>query len=134
MSPATQKPGKAPSLGKELVDFPSGWRPTQYYASYLSLAPKFGFYNYSPTMVKRWNDPKLWADPKFNQTFPGEFGARASKLYQLLQKGHYDVQLPAEDMHRLTVWLDSCSLFYGVYEEEAQRAQLRGAIVRPTLE
>jgi hypothetical protein len=32
------------------------------------------------------------------------------------------------------VWLDSCSLFYGVYEKEAQEAQLRGEIVRPSLE
>ena len=72
--------------------------------------------------------------PKFYQTTPGQFGARASPLYQLLRKGHYDVHLPPEAMHRLTVWLDSCSLFYGVYEEEGQQAQLRGEIVRPTLE
>ena len=65
---------------------------------------------------------------------PGEFGARASKLYELLTKGHYDVRLPPEDMHRLTVWLDSCSMFYGVYEKEGGEAQLRGEVVRPTLE
>jgi len=130
---------KAPSLDRTLVEFRPGWRPTEYYASYLSLAPKFGFYSYSETAsaiqkVKRWNDPELWRDPKFNLTFPGEFGARASKLYQLLKEGHYDVSLPPEAMHRLTVWLDSCSLFYGVYETEAQQAQLRGEIVRPMLE
>jgi len=130
---------KAPSLARTPVDFKPGWRPTQYYASYLSLAPKFAFCSYSDAAsaiqkVKRWNDPELWSDPKFNQTFPGQFGARASKLYKLLQQGHYDVRLPAEAMHRLTVWLDSCSLFYGVYEAEGQQAQLRGEIVRPTLE
>ena len=37
-------------------------------------------------------------------------------------------------MHRITVWLDSCSPFYGVYEDEGGKAQLRGEIVRPTLE
>jgi hypothetical protein len=35
---------KAPSLDSRLVEFRPGWRPTAYYASYLSLAPKFGFY------------------------------------------------------------------------------------------
>jgi len=28
----------------------------------------------------------------------------------------------------------SCSMFYGVYEKEGGEAQLRGEIVRPTLE
>ena len=65
---------------------------------------------------------------------PGEFGARASKLYQLLRQGHYDVKLPPEDLHRLAVWLDSCSLFYGVYEKEGGEAQLQGEIAKPTLE
>ena len=65
---------------------------------------------------------------------PGAFGARASRLYQILQAGHYDVRLPPEAMHRLTVWLDSGSPFYGVYEEKGQQAQLRGEVVRPTLE
>jgi hypothetical protein len=130
---------KAPSLDSSLVEFRPGWRPTAYYASYLNLAPKFGFYSYSDAAsaiakVERWNDPKLWSDPKFNRTFPGEFGARSSKLYQLLQNGHYELRLPPEALHRLTLWLDSCSLFYGVYEAERQQAQLRGEILRPTLE
>jgi hypothetical protein len=125
---------KAPSLAGAPVAFRGGWHPTQYYASYLNLAPKFGFFNYVGYSGRGVDDPKLWADPKFNRTFPGQFGARASKLYELLTKGHYDVRLPPEAMHRLTVWLDSCSLFYGVYEEPGQQAQLRGEIVKPTLE
>ena len=68
------------------------------------------------------------------RTKPGKFGARASKLYKMLKKGHHDVKLSAEDMHRITVWLDSCSIFYGVYEKEGGLAQLRGEIVHPTLE
>jgi hypothetical protein len=93
-------------------------RPTTYYASYLSLAPKFGFYDYG--------------DPL--NTVPGQFGARAAPLYQLLVKGHCDVKLSEEDLHRIAVWLDSCSVFYGVYEKEGGEAQLRGEIARPTLE
>jgi len=96
--------------------------PTTYYASYVSLAPQYGFYEYGS------------AEGRSHRTTPGEFGARASKLYALLTKGHYDVKLPAEDLHRLTVWLDSSSMFYGVYEKEGGEAQLRGEIVRPTLE
>ena len=98
---------------------------TAYYVSYLNLAPKFGFYDYGG---------RNWTDPKWYRTTPGEFGARASKLYQMLVKGHHDVKLPPEDMRRITVWLDSCSPFYGVYEKEGGEAQLRREIVRPTLE
>ena len=68
------------------------------------------------------------------RTTPGQFGAQASKLYEMLQKGHYDVKLSDEEMHRLTLWLDCCSMFYGVYEKEGGEAQLRGEIARPTLE
>ncbi len=98
---------------------------TAYYVSYLNLAPKFGFYDYGG---------KNWSDPGWYRTIPGRFGARASKLYQMLVKGHYKVKLPPEDMRRITVWLDSCSPFYGVYEKEGGEAQLRGEIAKPTLE
>jgi hypothetical protein len=121
-------PDKAPRLDAQLVTHPGGgWmnRQTVYYASYLSLAPKYGFYNYGGNG---------WADPKWYRTTPGAFGARASKLYQMLLQGHHDLKLPAEDLHRLAVWLDSCSLFYGVYEKDGGEAQLRGAIAQPTLE
>lgn len=118
---------EAPRLDAEIVRFPKGgyMNPkTLDYASYNSLAPEYGFYNYGDG----------WTDSSFYRTTPGKFGAKASKLYQLLNEGHYDVKLNAEDMHRITVWLDSCSLFYGVYEEEGGQAQLRGEIAHPTLE
>ena len=44
------------------------------------------------------------------------------------------MKLSAEDMHRLTLWLDCSSMFYGVYEKEGGEAQLRGEIARPLLE
>jgi len=123
-----EKADEAPPLDSRVVKTARGsyMNPvTEYYASYLSLAPEFGFYDYGGA---NFNDPKWY------RTTPGEFGARASKLYELLRKGHHGVKLPPEDMHRLTVWLDSCSLFYGVYEQEGGQAQLRGEIARPTLE
>lgn len=106
-----QQPEKAPNLGRHPIQ-------RKFYASYNSLAPKFGFWSYGQGY----------------RTFPGQFGARASKLLALLDKGHYDVKLPPEDFHRLTLWLDCSSLFYGVYEKEGGEAQLRGEIAYPTLE
>ncbi len=105
----------APRLDSEVV---SKGR-NKWYASYHSLARDYGFWSYGDR----------------HRTTPGKFGARASKLYELLKDGdHYDVNLPEDDMHRLTLWLDSCSIFYGVYEKEGGEAQLRGEIARPTLE
>lgn len=101
----------AANLGRE--PFKKNW-----YASYNSLAPKFGFYDYDDGY----------------RTIPGRFGARASKLLPLLEKGHYDVKLSDEDFHRLALWLDCSSMFYGVYEKEGGQAQLRGEIAQPTLE
>jgi hypothetical protein len=89
----------------------------KWYASYVSLAPEFGFWQYGDR----------------HRTTPGKFGARASKLYAMMED-HHGVDLPEEDLHRISVWLDSCSIFYGVYEKEGGEAQLRGEIVRPTLE
>jgi len=74
-------------------------------------------------------DNSVYTTPR---TIPGQFGARASKLYQMLEKGHYDVKLPPEDMHRITLWLDSNSDFFGSYEN--LEAQAKGEIVCPTLE
>ncbi len=101
----------APTLAREPIT-------RRWYASYHSLAPRFGFYDY--------RDPY--------RTTPGQFGALASPLYKLLRAGHYDVRLPAEDLYRLTLWLDCTSMFYGVYEDEQGAAQLRGEIAHPTLE
>jgi len=121
---------KAPRLDAGLVRHTGNCYvrvPTTYYASYMSLAPKYGIWQYATSADKRAIDRDL-------ESTPGQVGARASKLFEILEKGHYNVKLPKEDMHRITVWLDSYSPFYGVYEPEAGQAQLRGEVVRPTLE
>ena len=110
----SEHPETAPRLDREVVALGR----KKWFASYHSLAPKYGFWQYGNR----------------HRTLPGKFGARASKLYNLLQEGHYDVDLPEEDMERIVLWLDACSIFYGVYEQEGGEAQLRGEIVRPTLE
>jgi hypothetical protein len=67
-----------------------------------------------------------------SRTVPGRFGARASTLFNILEKGHYGVELSTEDSHRITLWLDCNSDFFGSYENT--EAQARGEVVRPTLE
>lgn len=91
----------------------------KWYASYNNLVlGGYAFYNYK--------------DPL--RTTPGEFGAHAAPLYKILKDGHYDVKLSDEEMYRITLWLDSLSLFYGCYEKENGERQLRGEDVYPTLE
>ena len=75
-----------------------------------------------------WNDLGFTAP----RTTPGQFGAIKSRLYWMLKKGHHDVTLTDEEMHRITVWLDSNSDFYGLYENT--KAQAAGKVVMPTLE
>jgi hypothetical protein len=66
-----------------------------------------------------------------SRTTAGQFGARASKLLEYLDKRHYDVALPHPDFHRITLWLDCNSEFYGAYHDE--EAQARGDVVYPVL-
>lgn len=99
----------------------NGW--TQ---SYQSLAGKYGFYYHvSNGSIK---DPVHGG----SRTEAGQFGARASKLLPYLTKEHYDVKLSPDDYHRMTLWLDSNSEFFGSYENI--EAQARGEVVLPTLD
>jgi hypothetical protein len=91
--------------------------PNHWYQSYVNLRDYTFFF-----------DNAVFTTPR---TIPGQFGARASRLYKLLQEGHYDVALTPEQMHRLVLWLDSNSDFFGSYEN--LEAQARGEIVYPTL-
>jgi hypothetical protein len=104
---------------KDAPKLPLGKGPVQnrWYASYNTLV-KYGFTRYGDGY----------------RTTPGKFGAKASKLLELLDKGHYGVKLTEEEHHRIALWLDSASMFYGVYEKEGGEIQLRGEIPKPTLE
>ncbi len=108
---------KGPPLDSQIVKL-GGRGRTNVYRSYESLIHKHAFWNYGDSY----------------RTTPGKFGAKASKLYPMLVKGHHGAKLTKEEMHRITVWLDSVSNFYGVYEKEGGIAQLRGEVVLPTLE
>jgi hypothetical protein len=106
-----QNRAKAPNLAREPIQH-------KWFASYNSLVSRYAFTSYGDNY----------------RTTPGKFGARASKLYAMLAKGHHDVKLTDEELHRITLWLDCSSMFYGVYEKEAGEEQLAGRIARPTLE
>ncbi|MDR1480422.1 MAG: hypothetical protein LBJ00_15925 [Planctomycetaceae bacterium] len=108
---AKKEIANVPNLAKEPIK--NNW-----YASFNELVPKYGFYSYGEAL----------------RTTPGKFGARNSKLYTMLKKGHHDVKLPQDELHRITLWLDCVSIFYGVYEKEGGKTQLKGEIALPTLE
>ncbi len=94
--------------------------------SYESLAANYGFYYHVGNGSIR--DPLHGG----SRTEPGRFGARGSKLLPYLTDRHYGVSLSAEDFHRITLWLDANSEFFGSYENT--EAQARGEVVHPTLD
>jgi hypothetical protein len=104
-----KNPGKAPSLQREPIQ-------NHFYASYNKLL-KYSFSSYGDHY----------------RTIPGKFGAHASPLIAMLEKGHHDVKLSAEDFHRLTLWQDCVGLFYGVFEKAPGEAQLRGEVAQAIL-
>ena len=79
-----------------------------------------------------------WGAPEGNHepyTEPDRFGARASALVKLLQKGHYDVELTPEEWERINTWIDANALFYGTFKPEDQARQQRGERIEgPELE
>jgi mono/diheme cytochrome c family protein len=79
-----------------------------------------------------------WGNPQNNfepLTTPDRFGARASKLVALLDRGHYDVKLSADEWERIVTWIDANALFYGTFNPDDQARQLRGErIAGPGLE
>ncbi len=93
--------------------------------SYNNLAEKYGFYFH----VR--NGSINTGIHGGSRTIAGKFGAKASKLLEYTNEQHYGVKLSETDFHRLVLWLDCNSEFYGSYENT--RAQARGQIVQPTL-
>jgi hypothetical protein len=72
-----------------------------------------------------------WQVNKRSYSLPGKLGARASKLYALLQKDHYKVKLSKDELLKITLWLDANSVFYGAYRD--LKAQSVGKLVKPEL-
>jgi cytochrome c553 len=73
-----------------------------------------------------------WNRPERNfeaLTEPMRFGAIASPLARMLQQGHNEVSLTAEDKERLYTWMDGNALFYGTFEVTEQKKQLAGQAI-----
>jgi hypothetical protein len=102
------------------IEGPHGWT-----RSYTNLAEKYGFYFHV------FNGSIAAGPHGGSRSQAGAFGARAAPLLKYLRR-HHGVSLPDEDFHRLTLWLDSNSEFYGSYENTP--AQSRGEVVAPTLD
>ena len=91
---------------------------SRWFTSYQNLEPYAFFYT-----------DQVFTRPR---STPGKFGARTSKLLELLEQGHEGVKLGDEELYRITLWLDCNSDFFGAYENID--AQSEGKIVYPTLE
>jgi hypothetical protein len=99
----------------------------RYTASYNALAPRVPFAAWQGGDFLRAN-----SEPA---TQPNHFGARGSKLMQMLLAGHENVVLTAEEIDRLTTWMDANALFYGTFDPVDQAKQQRGERIEgPKLE
>jgi len=103
-----------------VIEGENGWT-----RSYNNLTEKYGFYFHVS------NGSINTGIHGGSRTIAGQFGAMASKLLKFMDEQHYGVKLSDEDFHRLTLWLDCNSEFYGSYENTLSQA--RGEIVYPTL-
>ena len=68
-------------------------------------------------------------EPQYS--IPGKIGARTTKLYAMLAKGHGGVKLTPDELRRITCWLDCNSVFYGDYYEMDKQA--KGVVNWPKL-
>jgi pimeloyl-ACP methyl ester carboxylesterase len=73
-----------------------------------------------------WNRPQNNFEPV---TEPLRFGALASPLAKLLDRGHNDVKLSSDELERLNTWMDANALFYGTFDVNEQKRQLAGQAI-----
>lgn len=104
-----------------VIEGPNGWT-----RSYTNLAAKYGFY------FQVANGSIHSGVHGGSRTTAGKFGATAARLTDYLDQRHYGLRLSEEDFHRITLWLDCNSEFFGSYENT--EAQARGEIVHPSLD
>lgn len=82
-------------------------------------------------LVKRvaysgWNNPNGNDEPL---TKPLRFGALASPLAAMLEKGHGKVALAPDEWERLNIWMDANGEFYGTFDTVEQKRQLAGEAI-----
>lgn len=104
-----------------VIEAPHGWT-----RSYCNLAKRYGFYFHVS------NGSINTGVHGGTRTIAGKFGARAAPLLEFLGPSHHGVRLSPDDLHRITLWLDCNSEFFGAYENTP--AQSRGEVVKPSLD
>ena len=110
------KNNKAPQFNTDIDEH--GWTK-----AYRSLAP-YAWY-------KIGGNGAIFTN-KTSYSIPGQVGAHASKLYQILSNDHHGLELSNDELYRITLWMDCNSTFYGAYHDIAE--QSRGERVVPFLQ
>jgi hypothetical protein len=81
----------------------------------------------NPDNARKFLVPRFGARNQIQITPPGGlYGARGSRLMQMLRAGHEGVELSNEELRRLALWIDLNAIFYGVHEAEDQQRMRRG--------
>jgi hypothetical protein len=94
----------------------SGQRTTHFNRSYEEIMSKELI-----STVREWSTPPgkrdwLYWSMEHNAPIPPyRFGSHASRLVQLLIKGHYEVKLSEPEWVRLVTWVDTNGQYYGSY-------------------
>ena len=102
-----------------------------FYTSFYSLVPKVHYY--SRAYRGDWTKVGVQRDPFVEPyTEPGKFGAYASPLYMMLDKGHHDVKLTDEERLRLVLFMESNASYFG-HDHDIQ-AQADGRVVPAVLQ
>ena len=116
--------------GSDLTCISYHENPWHWYSSYMNLKSYAFFYGDPPSYENLPSDQyNEWTAPR---TIAHHFGALESRLYRQLKQGHHDLKLSKADMHRITLWLDCNSDFFGAYEKTLE--QSHGELVRASLE
>jgi hypothetical protein len=100
--------------------------------SYLSLTGGKTFYgpDTNETNARAALVPRYGGWNSVHSTPPGGlYGSRGSRLVRMLLSGHGGVELDAESLERLAMWIDANALFYGTYDRAEQAKQLRGEAI-----
>jgi hypothetical protein len=81
----------------------------------------------NPDNAQTYLVPRFGARNQIQVTPPGGlYGARGSRLMQMLRAGHEGVELSDDELRRLALWIDLNGIFYGVHEAEDQERMRRG--------
>ncbi len=113
----------------DLTGQPLGHFTRSYHALMEDLNAFWG-HGTNPDNARKFLVPRFGGRNQIQVTPPGGlYGARGSRLMQMLRAGHEGVELSDEELRRLALWIDLNAIFFGVHEAEAQERMRRGELV-----